>query len=662
MVRRNPLYGAQVADPAHCEANTPGHVEAQTARVFASQSGAGAERRAKRLTAHLQSRLAPRTETAEIEARPDAADAAGCDAMSALTLADVVTMFDAGETNFSTAYRRKVLGSLRRCGRLDAYMRAPLARIGADVDEFDELWGRGALRLLPAGFETHRQFETWRSQVRSAIAIVTGLRARKKLLKGQNDDWLTLRRELERLASQPGPVLPQSLIPFNVLAALARDAGLQPFQIDSSWLEERRSKLHARGQADAARRAVHLLNRLHEINLENTRLLPPPLLLVASASKRRSTPDLPVSLTEPLEAWLHSKSVQILHGFKERAIRCSPQTLKSLRTGVHWYISAVAARGHVDLASEPTPEDLSACAIYEDVDFAEMDDELNWQPLAPTSLKNYLKSAAAFLVAHNPNLAASRNAILKDPFFESVKDMSPRRRAWCQELVSSPKKIRRFLALPGTLFEAAQTAWDAYDTLTPIRRQQVMHLAVAAAAAILTSLPLRAQNLLDLDLFGDAPHLPLPKDSRFVSITLPGLLVKNGRPIEGVEITPKRGGDPRKILEWFIAGPRQTLLNEHIADRHRNPQKLFGGLIYKRFLDLWASATARCGIAMTPHLVRHGVASILINSDKPNYDLVCALLGDTEEVVRRHYVFLDMRKAAADAQNALTDIHKKLRI
>jgi integrase len=80
-------------------------------------------------------------------------------------------------------------------------------------------------------------------------------------------------------------------------------------------------------------------------------------------------------------------------------------------------------------------------------------------------------------------------------------------------------------------------------------------------------------------------------------------------------------------------------------------------------LELWAQGERRLGL--TPHQCRHAVATLMLALEPGNFARVAAVLGDTEDTVRRHYGKDSGEAAAAAVRAALQarhpDIWKKLK-
>lgn len=579
------------------------------------------------------------------------------DGIALMTFAELVAAVAAGRYDFTPDYRKKVLGSLRRCDRHPVFGGAPLHRIIIDLRAFETQFGRGAVRRVPQGFDTPRSFQRWRTEVRGALAQATN-RSMPSVSAALPRGWAELRRLCEIRMFEKGFRRSLDLISFDILAKACGDRAIAPDELTSDQLAVFCREAVSAGQRRGYRKAVRDLLGFREKDPEIARLFPQIISLPEKVSDRRKVQALPPAFDAELEDWLARKRQKEFKGFRHHAVALSPRTLADYRKGVRWLVHVARHLGLV--GHEFTVHDLANPELLESCVFAEIDRELPFKPLAPNSLKNYLKSSAHFLSCYAPGVAAIRNALFGLPFFDTTGGMAPSRQQWCRELLDDPRKTRRFLSLAGTLFDEAQQAWNDIDERSRLQQQRALRMAIAAAAAaLLCSLPLRAGTLIALKVEGSEPNLAFPRGSADVSVNIPASLVKNRTSFEGISLAPRPGNDPRRILDWFVSGPREHLLREAPKE---HAERLFPGIDYARFYEIWTAMTARFGVAMVPHLMRHGIASLLINSGKADYTLVAALLGDSEETVRRHYAWIDMRKLHEEGQSRLKDIHAALNL
>ena len=222
-------------------------------------------------------------------------------------------------------------------------------------------------------------------------------------------------------------------------------------------------------------------------------------------------------------------------------------------------------------------------------------------------------------------------------------------------------KQRAFFELPRRLFGEAKKAMLVYKTGSQYEKDIAIALGIAAcAAAIWTSLPLRISTLLRLTHGNEKADVQIHGNRSGIVLTTPPDIVKNGYSHRYITLTSKPGGNPREIVAWFVSEVRPLLLDHHIAPHLRDSDRLFGGVSYARRSSIWRSVTLEAGVPMTPHQVRHAIATVMANQPGADYSIIAALLGDTEATVQKNYAVVDQAKKSAEGQHLLAQIHGNL--
>lgn len=557
------------------------------------------------------------------------------------------------ERPFTAAFRKKVLGSLRKMQRLPQYG-VPLDQIPASLEAFDKIWGRGPVRGLPAGFNSTGSFSDWRSQVRSgltkALYVVPAVREVQI-----EDDWSQLTDDL-RLNGVPK----QKLIPVSVLANAARNASLTPVTVSREWLQELVDTSDTAGKYQAIQAAVKLVRKHRGAT---TVSISPVFNMDVHKSRRHCvrTP-LPPALAAELEHWKSERIIGEPAGHRrKRKNACTPKRAKAIISGVEYVYTAMLAAELMQPSDACKTDDLKDPSFLEEVITRELNGEYSWSKLRPTTLFEYVNNWKLFLKGCNHDATPLTELIGEYPAFENIKSMAPARRSWCEEFLHDYNKKAAFLGLPNRLFQRAQGAMKDFETGSCHQKNAAIALGIAAcAAAIWTSLPLRISTLLSLSYGGPEADVQIHGARRGLVLTTPPDIVKNGYSHRYITLTPKKGGDPRKIVEWFVKAVRPHLLNEHIAPHKRRDDLLFGGVSYARLSAIWRHATLESGVPMTPHQVRHALATLMANQKGVDYSIIAALLGDTETTVRKNYVFVDQARLHEEGQHVLAQIQGHL--
>lgn len=557
------------------------------------------------------------------------------------------------ELPFTPAFGKKVMGSVRKMVRLPHYG-VPLDQIPADLKAFDETWGRGPVRGLPAGFKSKGAFSDWRSQVRSALTKALEVTPAVREIQVE-DEWSQLTDDL-RLGGLPD----KKLISVSVLADAARKATLMPVMVSRQWLQDLVDTSDTAGRRRAFQAAVKLIGKYQ--NMTSIAVSPVFNMDIHKTRTHCMRAALPSSLASELESWLAERMIgeQVGHHLK-RKNACSPERAKAMISGVTYVYTAMLEAELIQPGDACTTDDLKKPELLEEVIILELTGKYPWRKLDPTSLYEYLSNWKLFVKGCQHDPAPLSELIGQFEAFENIKSMSPARRAWCEDFLHDYHKKAALLSLPGRLFQEAQTAMKGYETGSDYQKKSAISLGIAAcAAAIWTSLPLRISTLLNLSYGGSEADVQIHGARNGLVLTTPPEIVKNGYSHRYITLTPKQGGDPRKIVEWFVRTVRPHLLDEHIAPHKRRNDLLFGGINYARLSGIWRQATLEAGVPMTPHQVRHALATLMANQKNVDYSIIAALLGDTEATVRKNYVFVDQARLHAEGQQLLAQIQGHL--
>lgn len=552
---------------------------------------------------------------------------------------------------FSESFKKKVLGSINRVSKVPYYGGAPLEQIPADLDAFEAVWGRGAVRQLPHGFKSKGAFSTWRSQVRSALTAFAG-EAPNPLPKLQADAWSQLLLDL-----QSEKVDERKLIAVKVLADIARQDGISPADITRDWVQVQVDSATTSGRYRSIQSAMKLI-KAHE----DAVAVPLSSAFSGAAVHKSRAQCVRAELPEPLASEVNGWCRNRLRGerkghLRKRRSACSPARVQQAVRGMTYVYTAMLTAGLIEPGRDVSLEDLSDPELLEKVIERELNGEFSWRKLQPTTLFEYVNNWKLFVRGCGYDAEVLTEVIGDFAEFENVKAMSNTRRQWCEDFLHSRQKTTAFLALPNTLFRAAQRKMQEYEAGSQYHKNAAIALSIAAcAAAIWTSLPLRISTLLKLSYGSKDADVQLHDAKRGLVITTPPDIVKNGYSHRYITLTKKVGGDPRAIVAWFVSEVRPRLLEAHAETSRRDPCLLFGGVSYARLNAIWQNATLDAGVPMTPHQVRHALATLLANQPGADYAIIAALLGDTEATVRKNYIFVDQARKHEEGQKLLAQM------
>lgn len=568
-------------------------------------------------------------------------------------IADVVQWIETEEP-FSPTFRKKVLGSVRKMKKLPQYD-ISLEQIPVDLDAFDKTWGSSPIRTIPRGFKTKKQFSDWRSQARSAL---TGFLDIPKLVSppAPEDDWSQLISDLEDAG-----VHQKKLISVTVLANAARKASLSPAQVSRIWLQTTFDAADTAGQYEALKSAHALI---HQYRASITTPTSPDFAIPVRKSAMHCVRlDLPPRFADEVASWREKfiRGIRKGHRGKKRKSAHSPKRAAQVLSGVTYVYTAMVTAGLLDPDRDPSVSDMLDPDALNEVIEREIMGEFPWRKLEVTTLFEYLNNWKLFVRGCGHSAEALAEVIADFAEFENVKTMSTARRDWSETFMLDTHKQAAFFGLPRRLFSEAKKAMLAYEAGSQYEKDIAIALGFAAcAAAIWTSLPLRISTLLRLTHGGEKADVQIHGNRRGLVVTTPPDIVKNGYSHRNITLTSKPGGDPREIVAWFVSEVRPRLLDKHIAPHLRDPGRLFGGVSYARLSSIWRTVTLEAGVPMTPHQVRHAIATVMANQPGADYSVIAALLGDTVATIQKNYVVVDQAKKSEEGQHLLSQIHGNL--
>ena len=259
------------------------------------------------------------------------------------------------------------------------------------------------------------------------------------------------------------------------------------------------------------------------------------------------------------------------------------------------------------------------------------------------------------------------------------KSMTDDARQLCDALTHKPSLAGNFVNAPKTIASRAlerikngQTEGHPQKELSGLRLY-----AAAVLFAVQTSRPVRSSNLIGLRYRGmrDVPgHITWVKKRAHAELRFPPSEIKNDR-----EVSVHLYGDEAHILWTWIYELRPRYLKmrdltdtSYVIPGGATPRLVKSGLHVppgciapSTLSEIWRDGADIIGLDMTPHQSRHAVATLILAVEPGNFAKAAAVLGDTEETVRKHYGRDNGAEAARQVRVALKsqhpDIFKKMK-
>jgi hypothetical protein len=506
--------------------------------------------------------------------------------------------------------------------------------------------------------------------------------------------WGSFLEHIRDVALQRG-FTKEALIPVtSTFRSVAVEAGVEPHEMTRDWLMGAMKGV-TKKRRDSLKSGIKLLDDLW-LDLPEYQRPPEPFGSIQITSEKRRSLPLPLRATAELEAYLASRVAgDTAQGFK-RTVSVKTgidqkQSTNIYRQAVGWLYDALCAVGELDPNADIGLNDLAKLEWLSKTAFEALSEieadagtprTFPWKPIEPETIYNRVGSLITifestvpdFLMGHIEIFDPTKKTVVKtNP--EGLRkilsghcsdEMTDEHRAFCRVLVTNEDKQHLFLNMHMICWEQAQSRWKTYDQQTDHEKHQTINLCVLAAIlALVVNIPFRARTVCEMVLEGPKSDLSLPKDAKKIAFHIAPARMKTKERFDA-DVEDDKLSKPRKILDWFIAGPRRELLRNHklLPEANRRPEQLFCGIgeaRYNRILGAW---TEDVGMLMTTHMFRHALASFLINCCDVSVADAARMLGNSIAVAERRYVFLDVikrrsntLKIVADRRQHLADLH-----
>lgn len=574
------------------------------------------------------------------------------------------------DLGYAASTRNDVERALQRAKRV---YNLPLNRILADTDAFDRHWDRRA-DFKAFRFRSAAGFDKWKSYVRGAIKRTVALG--KPSPAGPIPEAWDRIYEYVALCSGFGRRFGKGReLTLCVLVNSAQSANLHPSEVTAEWLQSTYDQLRYE-RRKAFRRGVLFLNDLiqaSEAHSEISADLPPSPLVAPQYCRGKlfGGAVLPVSLHADVKAFLEWYMARGRDSILIRVEQPSEgaNSATAYRSAISWLVRELVE------SQEMAPDqitDLSAICTYDRIFraaqcFAERrQDERSGLKETSSSLHSYV-SKVSFVARHWVKVSEAESNRLtnlcKDRAVktERVGRIAEDRERFVIELLADAEMRDTITKLPDILMQKADVLLGRWDEADRSQRMLCLRLAVAATqmALLLRSSPMRPGNLLNLTFRGEGASLILPgRSSALPRLSIPGEMVKNGRPLD----TPvARTTTP--ILERFLNVFRPRLIVEHPYGKNAaDSDYVFPGTSAEGpmdrsvFASCFAEGVEAVGLRMTAHQCRHVVAALVLRKYPDRIQMVADWLGDDPETVRRFYSVIDTYLASERSQKHMEEM------
>ena len=264
--------------------------------------------------------------------------------------------------------------------------------------------------------------------------------------------------------------------------------------------------------------------------------------------------------------------------------------------------------------------------------------------------------------------------VLKVAYHEYIvtpKEMTEDADQTCRMLQNRPDLAARFVNAPQDLARRAREAIAEAKAAGDDEREDAALRLFAAAVqhAIQASRPLRTSNLIALRHRGSREiggNITWIEKGKHAELRFLKGEIKNDQAVT-VHVL---GEDAQILWDWIEVHRKRFLELRSLPDS----AYVFPGTARPRFVkdaikmpagcmapatmaEVWALGDERIGLGISPHACRHAIATLILAVEPGNFAKAAAVLGDTEETVRRHYGRDSGEQAAKSVRAALLSRH-----
>ncbi len=289
------------------------------------------------------------------------------------------------------------------------------------------------------------------------------------------------------------------------------------------------------------------------------------------------------------------------------------------------------------------------------------------QAIAPKTAGTYLFSLVGLLEKNGEQTDYLRHIIRTDIWISEESGsgikMTKKNKAFCRAIVTQREERLKFQSHHIRLRSLSQWHLDMARNGPTVdaekHRIKARQIGTCAAfAAVETDVsPLRTNVALLLSYKGQDPWLDLGHDKKSGGhLLVPAAANKNKREISApMPASSKLRG--LETLRWFEREIR-PLFNASAENDFFFPAVTDGKhqLVYATFKKWWDIAMIATGFpGMTPHMFRHGQASLIAARNPGNWQLISVRLGDTESTCRAYYTWVNEEQLVLRGQEILTE-------
>ncbi|MFD2858377.1 hypothetical protein ACFSZS_31465 [Seohaeicola zhoushanensis] len=580
-----------------------------------------------------------------------------------LTLADLKT-FTAARTNLSETTRDRYVSAITRVGEI---LNRPLTQIEASLDQFEVRFPLDGFD--PSRWPTDAAYQTFRRRLQAALRAFHGLQEAKRQLRDCDDEWTDLFAAIEPLTKGRIGVSakwhPMKLSMLRSFALIARSYGWQPKDLTA----DRAAQIDGDFTGNTREANARSLVRLDDLRAfpEILPLLPDHPIRFVRSARTPGTNRLPEAWAAQYHPWIKRVTTNAWDPVTETHTKENKKHARVMEAAFATFLGTGLA---ADLVSpgEPDVKAILGCeetlcgiagALFRRADLPKPKGRLK-----PRSSRKYLKCIRQIMVhlaldTSNLDLILANNKTAQAGAL-AEQSMTPENRKFCEALVNKRHLRRRFLRSFLTLREdaermlAAARAEDRDLSKREISQIRMLGVAACFAAIEIGGAPIRRLNAIALTCVGEDAQIAIPaKGRRPISVVLPANVTKNKVAIR-FPITHNRYG-AHDTITWYLKVIRPLFPHVETSrylfpsvksqGRHLDPD-YFGAEFQKLMRTI-------VNLPMTPHQMRHGQTSLLLDRHPNEIEVIAKRIDDTPETLRTFYGWLNAIKLVERGQDLM---------
>ena len=565
--------------------------------------------------------------------------------------------------DISRATRDGYLGAISVAAKV---MNLPLAATAVDLAAIETRFPRDGYD--PDYWSTQSAYLLFRRRLLAALREFVGIHTERARLRSMEDGWTHLLKAVEPLTEGRIGVgakwHPMKREALKAFALVARSYGLEPRDITSD--RARTIDNDFRGnKRDANRRSL--------LHLDELRVFPSLLPLL---------PDCPIGFVPEHRVPLLQSISPVWEAQIIEWIGMATQTGWDPVEGR--YVDHHVGHAHVmksalrsvlriglELGDISHDDDLKNILSDDDIIrgiaaemFGRKSREAKDGRLAPRTSWKYLKviNQLRGLLGIDTTLMSqilTNNAVARQGRRED-KCMTPKNRKFCESLVNKPHLRKRFLLSFQLLKAAAEAvvltakAEERELTVREVAHVRLLGTSACFAAIAIGGAPIRVKNAMMLTCTGEDAQIRVPASGRGpIEVRIPAGLTKNKKEI-AFPITYHASGY-YDTIRWYLTRIRplfpHAASSPYLFPSVRTEQAHLGRSNFgTAFSEIMRSVV---DLPMTPHQMRHGQTSLLLDAHPLEIDVIAKRIDDRPETLRTYYGWLDELKRVERGQTLL---------